>query len=77
MATAGDGSHRGAYGTDSGHSDLVVEYLQQHRGVKISKAAVARATGLTKDQVELALDTLSFVDSRLCEDDDGTLLYLP
>jgi len=71
-----DGIHRGGYEASKDHVDLVEQYLKLHTG-RISKADIVRSTGLTKDQVERAILTLSFLDPNLCEDDDEHLFYLP
>jgi len=71
-----NGIHRGSYEASKDQVDLVAQYLKQHAG-RISKADIAHSTGLTKDQVERAILTLSFFDPHLCEDDEEHLVYLP
>jgi len=70
-----DGFHRGTYEVSREKLELVHSYLRNHLG-KISRAKLARDTGLSKDQVNRAIDALSFGDPRLWENDKDQLFYL-
>ena len=73
-----DGTHRGGYEHPKDDRVYVLaQYLQNHKGIRITRATIRRETKLTKAQLERAIETLSFTDPHMSEDDHGNLFYLP
>lgn len=55
----------------------VLHFLRSHAGVSYRVCQLAQELGLDYGQVRAAVDLLTYADTRLCEDDDGALMYLP
>lgn len=57
------------------HGEKIRRYLRRRRGRHVSRDQLRCAIGITKQQMERAVEWLTFDDVRLCENDDGALYY--
>ena len=72
------GRHRDRYVTRDkrSHRSEVLQFLRAHAGTSYSVCQLALVLGREYGEVRAAIDLLTYADTRLCEDDDGALMYL-